>query len=213
MYINAKSYNAMTHQAIGAVHILAATTAQRRMNVNPDAATIRTGQTQTARCDADSITARKREIVMILKFEVMGKPQGKARARTLRNGHSYTPENTVLYENLIKTSFQSQCGLHRFDNIPGSELKQPLSMQIFAVYEIPKSFTKGKRLAAEHNMIRPTTKPDADNIAKVVCDALNGIAYIDDTQVVELEVTKLYGDVPKVTVCMSDIDTSQNKPI
>lgn len=149
---------------------------------------------------------------MILKFEVPGKPQGKARARTGR-GFAFTPEKTVLYENHIKASFTGQCGNHRFTTIPNSELKQPISMQIIAVYEIPKSFTKGKRLAAEHNIIRPTTKPDADNIAKVVCDALNGIAYIDDTQIVDLHIEKMYGDVPKVIVFMSDIDTSQNRPI
>ena len=129
-----------------------------------------------------SVTKTGRMLKMLLKFEVLGKPQGKARARTLRNGHSYTPENTVLYENLIKMSYQNQCGKHRFDNMPDSPLKQPLSMRIYAEYEIPKSFTKGKRLAAEHNIIRPTVKPDADNIAKVICDALNGIAYTDDTQ-------------------------------
>jgi Holliday junction resolvase RusA-like endonuclease len=149
---------------------------------------------------------------MILKFEVIGKPQGKARARTGK-GFAFTPEKTVLYENLIKTEYQRQCGLHKFDTVPDSKLKQPLEMHITAIFEIPKSYTKGKRLAAEHNIIRPTKKPDADNIAKVICDALNGIAYTDDTQIVDLQVVKLYGKVPKVTVCISDIDTSQNKPI
>lgn len=141
---------------------------------------------------------------MILKFEVMGKPQGKARARTGK-GFAYTPEKTVLYENLIKTEYQRQCGLHRFSTIPNSELKQPLKMHITAIFGIPKSFTKGKRLAAEHNEIRPTVKPDGDNIAKVICDALNGIAYIDDTQIVLLTVEKVYGDIPKVIVVLSDL--------
>ncbi len=141
---------------------------------------------------------------MILKFEVMGKPQGKARARTGK-GFAYTPEKTVLYENLIKTEYQRQCGLHRFSTIPNSELKQPLKMHITAIFGIPKSFTKGKRLAAERNEIRPTVKPDCDNIAKVICDALNGIAYIDDTQIVLLTVEKVYGDIPKVIVVLSDL--------
>ena len=145
---------------------------------------------------------------MILKFEVLGKPQGKARARTGK-GFAFTPEKTVLYENLIKTEYQRQCGLHKFDTVPDSKLKQPLEMHITAIFEIPKSYTKGKRLAAEHNIIRPTVKPDGDNIAKVVCDALNGIAYIDDTQIVYLTIQKLYGGTAKVIVTISDIKPLQ----
>lgn len=47
---------------------------------------------------------------MKLFIVIPGKPQGKARARTCKTGHSYTPENTVLYENLIKTSFLERYG-------------------------------------------------------------------------------------------------------
>lgn len=46
----------------------------------------------------------------MIAFTIPGPPQGKARARTCRNGHSYTPKNTVLYENLVKTEFLRQCG-------------------------------------------------------------------------------------------------------
>ena len=46
----------------------------------------------------------------MIAFTIPGPPQGKARVRTCRNGHSYTPENTVLYENLVKTEFLRQCG-------------------------------------------------------------------------------------------------------
>ena len=72
-------------------------------------------------------------------------------------------------------------------------------MHITAYFEIPKSYTKGKRLAAEHNEILPTKKPDADNICKVVCDALNKTAYDDDTQIVALSIIKLWG-APRVEV-------------
>ncbi len=47
---------------------------------------------------------------MKLFIVIPGKPQGKARARTCKTGHSYTPESTVLYENLIKTSFLERYG-------------------------------------------------------------------------------------------------------
>ncbi|MDF2537449.1 MAG: Holliday junction resolvase [Herbinix sp.] len=53
--------------------------------------------------------------------------------------------------------------------------------------------------------IRPTKKPDIDNIAKVILDALNGIAYKDDTQVVTLEVRKFYKDTPCVIVDIEEV--------
>ena len=48
--------------------------------------------------------------------------------------------------------------------------------------------------------IRPTKKPDTDNIAKVICDSLNMIAYHDDAVVVDLSVSKYYGEIPEVRV-------------
>ena len=52
--------------------------------------------------------------------------------------------------------------------------------------------------------IKPTKKPDADNIAKAVCDALNGIACKDDSQVVDLTVRKHYSKFPRVQVFISE---------
>lgn len=135
-------------------------------------------------------------------FEVPGKPQGKARARTFYNprigrSQSITPQNTVLYENLIK-----QCYLAA-ENSDKSRWfnSEPLEIFIDVYYEIPKSTTKKVRAEIEKGKLYPTKKPDADNIAKVICDALNKIAYKDDSQIVNLSVRKLYSaDRPKVMV-------------
>lgn len=132
---------------------------------------------------------------MKVVFTVPGEPQGKARARTCRNGHTYTPENTVLYENLVKTEYERQCGKAMVEE------GIPLSMTIIAHYSIPASWSKSKKSLAEKNEIRPTKKPDADNVAKVICDALNGVAYKDDTQVVSLFVQKVFGE-PKTVVLL-----------
>ena len=80
---------------------------------------------------------------------------------------------------------------------------KPVSVRIEAYFPVPKSFSNkraGKALAGE---IAPTKKPDADNIAKIICDALNGVAYMDDTQVIELTVVKKYAKEPKVKVSIS----------
>ena len=55
------------------------------------------------------------------------------------------------------------------------------------------------------NKVFPTTKPDTDNIAKSILDSLNGIAYKDDKQVVDLRVRKQYAEVPSVSVWISEV--------
>lgn len=127
------------------------------------------------------------------EFFVPGKPQGKARARTVRlkSGAvtSFTPERTATYENWIRTCFISE-----YQKRHGDGLHFPLTgaveIDINACFAIPKSYSKKKRLECLKDKIWPTVKPDVDNIAKVVCDALNGFAYSDDKQIVSLTINK-----------------------
>ena len=132
----------------------------------------------------------------MIAFTIPGAPQGKARARTCRNGHTYTPDNTVLYENLVKTEFLRQCG--RGQRIRSDDTRRAISMQITAVYPVPASYPKRDKVAALAGDLLPTKKPDADNVAKVIADALNGLAYDDDAQITDLSVLKRYGEEPEV---------------
>lgn len=127
-----------------------------------------------------------------MNFTIYGKPQGKARARTFYNpklgrSQSVTPEKTVLYENYIK-----QCFLEQSNPSERWFEKEPIKMTIIACFEIPKSTSKKDRERIAGGKLFPTKKPDADNIAKVICDALNGVAYGDDTQIISLTVCKVY---------------------
>lgn len=131
---------------------------------------------------------------MNVKFIIPGPPQGKARARTTRFG-TYTPEKTVLYENLIKVCYQQETNFYT---------EKPLHITIEAIFEPMKSVSKAQRQAMLNGLIKPTKKPDIDNIAKVVLDALNGIAYKDDTQVINLELHKKYGEIGKVMVSITE---------
>ncbi len=133
---------------------------------------------------------------MTITFTVLGEPVGKARQRVTRFG-TYTPQATVLYENLIKTEYRRQCHDHRFDD------KQPLRMEVRAEYLIPASASKAKRAAMAKGEIRPMKKPDWDNVGKVVSDALNKLAYRDDTQIVDCTVQKFYSDRPRIIVKIS----------
>lgn len=138
-----------------------------------------------------------------VRFTVPGQPKGKARARTVRSGggksFSYTPEGTVLYENLIKTCYRQDVGQEIFND------GQPLEVKILAFYEVPKSYSKKKKQEMLDGQLYPTKKPDIDNIAKCVLDALNKLAYRDDTQVVRLHMEKHYNQIPRVEVEIKEI--------
>lgn len=141
---------------------------------------------------------------MRAKFCIHGDPQGKGRPRfstVCGHVHTRTPDETVLYENLVKTEYRQQVGV----KFPDDAM---LDVRIFAYYPIPKSASKQKRQAMLEKKIRPTKKPDWDNVGKVICDSLNGIAYRDDAQVVDSMVRKFYGEDPKVVVTIEEIKTA-----
>ncbi len=112
-----------------------------------------------------------------MKFTVYGKPQGKARPRFTRQGHAYTPKQTADYEKQIRQAYITAGGEMISDTAP-------ILICITACFKKAKS----------NKMTEPTLKPDSDNIAKIVCDALNGIAYKDDKQIISLTVDKVWAD-------------------
>lgn len=79
-----------------------------------------------------------------------------------------------------------------------------LKMEIDAYFEIPKSTSKKKKDLMLKNILRPTKKPDMDNIIKIIADALNKIAYYDDKQIIECSIRKYYSDKPRVKIDISE---------
>lgn len=126
-------------------------------------------------------------------FEILGKPVAKARPRLNRYGKTYTPETTVNYENLVRYTFQSEFPNHK-------PFEGYIEANITAIFDIPKSYSKKKtkELLETHNNYNH--KPDCDNLAKIILDSLNGIAYKDDAQVTILHINKEYGEQAKVIV-------------
>ena len=135
-------------------------------------------------------------MIVALQFTVLGEPRGKARHRTTRSGFTYTPKETIEYENLVRLSFQEAYPEH----IP---LDCEVDVLIEAYYSIPTTFSKKKRELALDNVINPTKKPDVDNIAKSILDSLNKIAFIDDKQVTSCAIYKMYAEKPRVEVQIS----------
>ena len=124
-----------------------------------------------------------------LNFTVMGKPQGKGRPRMTRSGHVYTPQKTREYEERVKNAAMSEMG--RNNILPWTE-KQPLKVIIECFFALPKSATKKQRIDVLEHRKFPTIKSDIDNIAKSILDGMNGHVYGDDSQIVDLVVTKRY---------------------
>lgn len=141
-----------------------------------------------------------------IRFSVPGLPFGKQRPKFTKAGEftkTYTPKETVSYENLVKTIYQNVAKGKRFAD------EDMLDVRIIAYYEIPQSTSKKRRKLMLEHKIRPTKKPDWDNIGKIICDSLNKIAYHDDSAVVDSQVRKFYSENPRVDVTIRKISPGE----
>lgn len=133
--------------------------------------------------------------------------RGQGRPRFSRYSGAYKDKKDIEYENLIK-----ECFLKETKGIKPS--KRPVSILIEAFYKLPKQTPKYIKNELEENLYDyvPQSKPDIDNVAKSVLDALNGIAYVDDKQVYDLYCNKNYDvtsemDYLEVTVIYDSLNT------
>lgn len=136
-------------------------------------------------------------------FEVPGTPVAKQRPRTTRTGHTYTPKETVMFENLVKTCFTQKYPCHTVTDLP-------VSVAILAIYPIPKSWSKKDKIKAVNSELFPH-KNDWDNVAKAVCDSLNGVFFRDDNQIFDGSVFKRYGDRPRTVIMLTTFDEDDLK--
>lgn len=126
----------------------------------------------------------------MIKLEIPGEPCAKQRPRVCKWG-TYTPAKTVAYETLIKELFI----ISKQQKIEGA-----LFLMLHAYIGIPKSDSKKIRAMKISGEIMPTKKPDIDNLIKILGDALNGLAYDDDAQIVKIIAVKRYSENPRLTV-------------
>jgi len=135
-------------------------------------------------------------MTFMLTYMVEGNPIGKGRPKFARRGSfvsTYTPTKTRDYENVIKEVAKKAMGSNEI-------LETPVTVAIYITVPIPASYSKKRTEACLKDIERPIKKPDIDNIAKCFLDAMNDIVYKDDTQVLTLHVTKVYGTVGIVEV-------------
>lgn len=139
----------------------------------------------------------------VIDMIVLGEPVAKGRPRFVRKtGRAYTPSNTINYENLIKITYQST---YDGDKKIFFEKDTPLYMEVIAYLPIPSSVSKKVRQQMIDMEKRPTKKPDTDNIIKIVGDALNGIAYHDDSQIVSSHMDKYYAEEPRLRIIIKEV--------
>ena len=131
---------------------------------------------------------------MIYEFEVPGKVKGKGRPRVnTTTAIAYTPTKTKEYEELIKQYF-----ILKYRKI--NPLEKRIKVTIQAYFSIPQNTNKTQKEEMLKGNISPTKKPDIDNIAKIVLDALNKLAFKDDNQITKLNLEKIYSEEEKVFI-------------
>lgn len=133
---------------------------------------------------------------MIYRFTIHGEPVGKGRPRFTRTGHTYTPEKTREYERRVAQLYRVTGGK--------SLGAAPVSLAVTAYFAVPKSASKKTKAAMLSGETACMKKPDADNILKCIADALNGVAYDDDKQIVQTTFSKHWSEAPRVEVEVSD---------
>lgn len=139
-------------------------------------------------------------MTFIVSFKVDGNPVGKQRARYAKRGNfvqAYTPEKTRTYETLIKDAAKQAMG-------SSEPLETPVTLYLYIRVPIPKSCTKKRLEAIQNGSEKPIKKPDASNILKSVEDGMNGVVYKDDSQIVNIHVTKVYSSEAGVDICVKE---------
>lgn len=132
----------------------------------------------------------------MISFTVPGQAVGKGRPRIGKVGahaRMFTPTKTVNYETLV-----AMCAQKAMAGAP--LLHGPIEVRMSIWCQVPASWSGKKQRDALSGLIHPTTKPDIDNVEKAIFDALNGVVWNDDVQVVDVVKRKRYGPTPGVEV-------------
>jgi Holliday junction resolvase RusA-like endonuclease len=138
---------------------------------------------------------------MRITFEVLGVPCAKGRPRLSARGgfaRAYTPAKTRHAEE----SFAARAVAHR----PDQPFACPVKLIVHFIMPIPASWSKKQRTLALAGAMPHVTKPDLDNLVKLIKDALNGVFWLDDKQVFSVIAAKYYGEIPKTTVDLTTRD-------
>jgi len=139
-------------------------------------------------------------MTFMVTFMVEGTPVPKGRPRFARRGKfvsTYSPKTTVDYESKVSESAKLAMGA-------SEPLETPVGAYIYITLPIPASYSKKRTQACLSGEERPTKKSDIDNYCKAIFDGMNGIVFLDDSLVVSLHATKVYGTIGMVEVMIKE---------
>lgn len=139
-------------------------------------------------------------MTFMVNFMVEGTPVPKGRPRFARRGKfvsTYSPKTTVDYETKVAEAAREAMGA-------SEPLETPVGAYIYITLPIPSSYSKKRTQACLSGDERPTKKSDIDNFCKAIFDGMNGIVFLDDSQVVSLHSTKVYGTIGMVEVMVKE---------
>lgn len=133
--------------------------------------------------------------MQIIRFAIPGDAQAQIRPRASTIGG-----RVRMYDHKKSRTYKSYVQDVAKEFMPDEVLTGPLEMRVTVYRKALKSFSKVKRQQALDGVLLPVSKPDVDNLAKTFMDALNGMAYKDDSQVVTLIASKLYAEESYVSI-------------
>lgn len=134
-------------------------------------------------------------------FELSGPPRGKAAKSTTIGWTADRKPYVKVYVDGDTQNYMDAIGWAAKGAMKGrAPTRNPVCIVLHAFFTIPKSWNRRDRDDALLGVIRPTGKPDWDNIAKGACDGMTGVVWEDDAPIVDGRVIKLYSDDPALRV-------------
>ena len=142
-------------------------------------------------------------MTLVVTFTVDGDPVPKGRPRFARRGQfvqTYTDSKTLEYETHVAMRARHAIG-------SSEPLKGSLSVFLYLRYAVPESYTKKRKEACLLGLEFPK-RIDLDNVYKSITDAMNGIVYVDDSQIVEAHIKKVYAETAGANIMVQECVTS-----
>lgn len=136
-----------------------------------------------------------------IKLIINKTPQPQSRPRFTARGryvHAYENKKITMYKRMIAATYQSYFGAVK-------PTEKAIAVDVVFYRPVQKSISKIERQRRLTGESLPAIKPDIDNYVKAILDALNGVAFRDDKQIISLNAKKLYSDKPRTEIEIKEI--------
>ena len=141
-------------------------------------------------------------MTLVVTFTVDGDPVPKGRPRFARRGQfvqTYTDAKTIDYETQVAMKARHAIGSTK-------PLESALTVFLYLRYTVPASYSKKRKEACLNGLEYPK-RIDIDNVYKSITDAMNGIVYLDDSQIVEAHIKKVYAEESGANIMVQECDS------